>query len=160
MAKNGDTAPTAANGHLPAYVEQGHLSIVFDRETSTVGPSTPSGSDPEGTNSPPDVPETNKMAEPPVATSEEGDGQTAISMTLFHKITTKESTRLQNLMNISKLEGQFDDGYDSDGETGPYCNMEQIEGLYIFDEEDIVQYLNNEEEMEDAKTHDRNSPAV
>ena len=94
MAKNGDKAPTAANGDLSAYVEQGHLSIVFDRETSMIGPSTPSGSDPEGTISPPNVPETNKMAEPLATTSEEGGRKTAISTPPFRKITTEESPRL------------------------------------------------------------------
>ena len=90
------------------------------------------------------------MAEPPATTSEEGDGQTTISTPPFRKITTKESPRLQNLMNISKLEGQFDDEYDSDGEVYPYCNMEEIEGLQIFDDEEILQYFNNKEETEDA----------
>ena len=94
MAQNGDTALTAANVHLPTYVEQGHLSVVFDRETSMVGPSTLSRRYPEGTISPPNVPETDKMAEPLAATSEEGDGKTAILTPPFHKISTKESPRL------------------------------------------------------------------
>ena len=94
MAKNSNVVATRANGNLPAYVEQGHVSIVFETDTSAVGSSTSSGSDPVGAISTSDVPEINAMVEPLAVASEVGDGQTTITTPPFREITTKESSRL------------------------------------------------------------------
>ena len=89
MAKNGDMVATRANEHLQAYVEQGHVSIVFETDTSAVGPSTPSGSDPAGAISTSDVPKTSAMVEPLATASEVGDGQTTIKTSPFCELATK-----------------------------------------------------------------------
>ena len=47
------------------------------------------------------------------------------------------SPRLRNLHELSRMEHKFDEGCDSDGEIGPFCNLEDIEGPQIFDEEPL-----------------------
>ena len=40
----------------------------------------------------------------------------------------------RNLHNLRKIKGGFDEGYDSDGEPGPLCDMEYLEYTQYFDE--------------------------
>ena len=42
-------------------------------------------------------------------------------------------------MILNKLEGKFDDGYDSNGKYGPFFDLEDIKGLQIFDEEAMME---------------------
>ena len=48
-----------------------------------------------------------------------------------------ESPRQVNLSKFSSLESNFDQGYDSDGERGPYCDVIGLEGEQDYDEDDI-----------------------
>ena len=44
-----------------------------------------------------------------------------------------------NLSRLSSLESKFDDGYDSDGERGPWCDVIGLEGEQDYDEDEIPQ---------------------
>jgi len=61
------------------------------------------------------------------------------------------SPRIQSLINLREREQYFEEGYDSDGERGPFCDVHRLEGEQMFDEE--VPMLpsedNNEEDEED-----------
>ena len=54
-------------------------------------------------------------------------------------ISLEMSPRLRSIANISNLEQFFDAGYDSDGELGPFSNLEEVEGVQIFDEDPAPQ---------------------
>lgn len=54
-------------------------------------------------------------------------------------ISLQMSPRLRSIANISDLEQFFDAGYDSDGELGPFSNLEEVEGVQMFDEEPAPQ---------------------
>ena len=45
-----------------------------------------------------------------------------------------QSPRAINIRDIRKYESKFDQGYDSDGEAGPWCEMEKEEGPQFFEE--------------------------
>ena len=47
------------------------------------------------------------------------------------------SPRQVNLSRLSLLESKFDDGYDSDGERGPWCDVIGLEGEQDYDEDEI-----------------------
>ena len=47
-------AEPTPNHILPAYVERGHVQVVFENEPETVEPSTPTATNSEGTNNAPD----------------------------------------------------------------------------------------------------------
>ena len=48
-----------------------------------------------------------------------------------------ESTRQVNLSKLSALESNFDGGYDSDGDRGPWCDVIGLEGEQYYDEDEI-----------------------
>ena len=48
-----------------------------------------------------------------------------------------ESPRQVNLSKLSSLESNFDEGYDSDGERGPWCDAIGLEGEQDYDEDEI-----------------------
>ena len=54
-------------------------------------------------------------------------------------ISLQMSPRLRSIANISDLEQFFDAGYDRDGELGPFSNLEEVEGVQMFDEEPAPQ---------------------
>ena len=134
MAKNWNMAEPTPNHILPAYVERGHVQVVFENEPETVEPSTPTATNSEGTNNAPDQPQTGAMAETATAMTEVEESQSKISTPPFRELVTEESPRLRNLANLCKLEDNFDFGYDSDGELGPFFDMEDVEGVQMFDE--------------------------
>ena len=127
-------AEPTPNHILPAYVERGHVQVVFENEPETVEPSTPTATNSEGTNNAPDQPQTGAMAETATAMTEVEESQSKISTPPFRELVTEESPRLRNLANLCKLEDNFDFGYDSDGELGPFFDMEDVEGVQMFDE--------------------------
>ena len=47
-----------------------------------------------------------------------------------------ESPRRVNLSKLSSLESNFDEGYDSDGERVPWCDVIALEGEYVNVSED------------------------
>ena len=47
------------------------------------------------------------------------------------------SPHQRNLGKLSQMEDKFNEGYDSDGEAGPFCSIEDIEGPQDFDEEPL-----------------------
>ena len=49
-------------------------------------------------------------------------------------IDISKSPRARNLRHIHAIEGTFADGYDSDGESGPFVRMDEVEGEQIFEE--------------------------
>ena len=48
-----------------------------------------------------------------------------------------ESQRQVNLSKLSSLESNFDEGYDSDGERGPWCDVIGLGGGQDYDEDEI-----------------------
>ena len=48
-----------------------------------------------------------------------------------------ESPRRVNLSKLSSLESNFDEGYDSDGERGPWCDVIGLKGEQDYDEDEI-----------------------
>ena len=46
----------------------------------------------------------------------------------------KTSPRKLKLLETIKVEGKFDEGYDSDGEIGPFFNAAEVEGNQFFEE--------------------------
>jgi hypothetical protein len=46
------------------------------------------------------------------------------------------SPRLKNLSNMEKNDKKFEDGYDSDGDDGPFYDVTSIEGKQFFEEDD------------------------
>ena len=48
-----------------------------------------------------------------------------------------ESPRQVNISKLSSLESNFDEGYDSDGERGPWCDIIALEGEQDYDEYEI-----------------------
>ena len=48
-----------------------------------------------------------------------------------------KSQRQVNLSKLSSLESNFDEGYDSDGERGPWCDVIGLEGRQDYDEDEI-----------------------
>ena len=60
-------------------------------------------------------------------------------------IDMSKSPRMRNLHQIEGLEKKFELGYDSDGEAGPFCRLEDIEGEQIFDEDDLPEKTQDEE---------------
>ena len=43
------------------------------------------------------------------------------------------------LSKLSSLESNFDEGYDSDGERGPWCDVIDLEGEQDYDEDEIFE---------------------
>ena len=50
------------------------------------------------------------------------------------------------------MEENFDKGYDSDGECGPFITMEDVEGEQIFDEPELGERASDELGTEDGAT--------
>ena len=50
-----------------------------------------------------------------------------------------KSPRQVNLSKLSSLESNFDEGYDIDGERGPWCNVIGLEGEQYYDEDEIFE---------------------
>ena len=48
-----------------------------------------------------------------------------------------ESPHQVNLSKLSSLESNFDEGYNSDGERGPWCDVIGLEGEQDYDEDEI-----------------------
>ena len=44
-----------------------------------------------------------------------------------------------NLRNIARREARFEDGYDSDGEIGPFNDVFEVEGPHDFDEDAVLE---------------------
>ena len=65
------------------------------------------------------------------------------------------SPREINLTNIYTNESRFEEGYNSDGNAGPWCEMEELEGIQDFEEADLREMENFydlfEEEEEGTK---------
>ena len=126
MAKNTKMAAPNVDDILSAYVERRHVSIVFEKESTTVEPATPSASDPVETITTPECRKTGAMAQPPAAPSEVEDDHNSILTPPFREIVTHESPCIRNLMMLNKLEDKFDEGYDSDGECGPFLTWRML----------------------------------
>ena len=47
------------------------------------------------------------------------------------------STQQRNLCNLHNIENRFEEGYDSDGEAGPLCDVDLLEGNEVFYEGDL-----------------------
>ena len=67
------------NDILPAFIERGHVSIVFERDPTTVDPSTPSARHPSGMITAPDRRKTDAMSESLAAINKVEDETTAIT---------------------------------------------------------------------------------
>ena len=52
-------------------------------------------------------------------------------------INVETSPRIRSLRQIRRLEDNFDKGYDSDGECGPFMTMKDVESEQIFDEPEL-----------------------
>ena len=78
------------------------------------------------------------VAETPVAEDEDNDDMAA-TMTPSQPVTTyeeKKSPRARNLQSIEGLGEKFDEGYDSDGQLGPFWGALTKEGQQLFDNDD------------------------
>ena len=64
------------------------------------------------------------------------------------EISTSQSPQVRDLSSIAMMEEKFEMGYDSDGEAGPFVDMEEIEGEQIFEEEAIEEYAEAFQEPE------------
>ena len=53
---------------------------------------------------------------------------TSSSLPVHEVVLDPSSPRSICLRNIEKMEDKFELGYDSDGEAGPWCDMERYEG--------------------------------
>ena len=54
-----------------------------------------------------------------------------------------ESPRELNLSKICERDSKFEEGYDSNCDPEPWCDVEAIEGVQDFDEDTIVENFNN-----------------
>ena len=72
-----------------------------------------------------DAPEVAKMAPE--------DGSSTRPTAPITHVNTTQSPHARNLRILQKLEESFGLGYDSDGEIGPFINMEEVEGVQIFE---------------------------
>ena len=64
---------------------------------------------------------------------------------LISHIDVPMSPHIRSLRQIELLETKFDEGYDSDGESGPFIRMEDVEGEQIFDENGLPEVAPTEE---------------
>ena len=69
------------------------------------------------------------------------------------------SPHLRNLNEISRIEHEFDEGFDSDGEIGPSCDLEDEEGPQMFDEEPLPEESPDANDNMDASTNENNDNA-
>ena len=53
----------------------------------------------------------------------------------------------RELLGIVTLKSKFEEGYDSDGESGPWCDMEALEGEQDFEEDDLLEVDFEEDEL-------------
>ena len=67
-------------------------------------------------------------------------------------INVETSPRLRSLRQIRLLKENFDKGYDSDGECGPFMTMEDVEGEHIFDEPELGERASDELGTKDGAT--------
>ena len=77
------------------------------------------------------------VAEAPVAEDEDNNNM-AGTITPSQPVTTYEniSPHQRNLKSIQDLEERFDEGYDSDGQLGPFWGATTKEGPQLFDNDD------------------------
>ena len=100
-----------------------HLANTIPDDTAAVEVSGTTSNSDTGTK---DAPEVAEMAP-------EDGSSTRLTAPVTH-VDITQSPRASNLRNIQKLEESFSLGYDSDGELGPFTNMEEVEGEQIFEE--------------------------
>ena len=100
-----------------------HLANTIPDGTAAVEVSVTTSNSDTGTK---DAPEVAKMAPE--------DGSSTRPTAPITHVNTTQSPRARNLRNLQKLEESFGVGYDSDGEIGPFTNMEEVEGVQIFEE--------------------------
>ena len=92
----------------------------------SVQPSTPSNND--------DINKNDHLDSSATTLTMDDEGRTYRPVT---EVAVNTSPRLRNLSNVKVLEKKFCDGYDSDGENGPFNNMEELEGPQMVDEEEL-----------------------
>ena len=61
------------------------------------------------------------------------------------------SPREINLTNIYTHESRFEEGYDSDGNAGPWCKMEELEGIQDSEEADLREIENFDDLFEEEE---------
>ena len=98
-------------------------------DTAAIEVSAPTLSDAEGSKEGSDSAE---MAEMVVTSSKDPATPSKVTAPVSH-INIETSLQLRSLQQIRWLEENFDKGYDSDGECGPFMTMEDVEGEQIFD---------------------------
>ena len=64
---------------------------------------------------------------------------------------TNESPRQKNLSNVAQLESKFEEGYDSDGQAGPWCDLMATEGEQDFEEDLLIEQMPIEEELTETE---------
>ena len=102
-------------------------------DTAEVEVSAPTLSDAEGSK---EFSDSAEMAEM-VVTSSKYPATTSKGTAPVSHIDVETSPRLRSLQQIRRLEENFDKGYDSDGECGPFITMQDVEGEQIFDESEL-----------------------
>ena len=83
----------------------------------SVQPSTPSNND--------DINKNDHLDSSATTLTMDDEGRTHRPVT---EVAVNASPRLRNLSDMKVLEKKFCDGHDSDGENGPFDNMEELEG--------------------------------
>ena len=68
----------------------------------------------------------------------------SIDTSLVSHINVTDSPRIRCIKNILQLEVDFEAGYDSDGQCGPFVNIEDIEGEQMFDEIELKETKDGE----------------
>jgi len=96
-------------------------------DTVAVEVSAPTLSDAEGSKEGSDSAEMAKIAE----TSSKDPVTPSKGTAPISHINAEASPRLRSLRQIRQLEENFDNGYDSDGECGPFITMKDVEGDQI-----------------------------
>ena len=107
----------------------GSDSTSLPEATIASEPSTPTKSNKNSQNAPETSRTTEEMAKSPPAPA--GPPK---------EITADLSPQVRDLSSIGAMEEKFELGYDSDGQNGPFVDMEEIEGVQIFDENPIAEH--------------------
>ena len=151
-------AEPTEHDNLPALQARGYIPIVYQAESEPVEPSTPPGSVRVSIAETQDRREIAEMAETPAAVAHIQENLSKISTPPFREINLDDSPHVRNLQEISKMEGKFDMGYDSDGESGPFVNVEDVEGEQMFDEEEMKEMDEEEACNEEQPQQQTNQP--
>ena len=85
-----------------------------------------------------------------------GGGTIDVAAPPVNSRNIQTSPRIRCLRNIFQLEVDFEAGYDSDGQCGPFVNMEEVEGQQIFHEMEMVEKIDGKLKDSAAMTNDEN----